>query len=239
MRAYSPIGRRVANRSSGIEAEVNFWDGWLEQRGGVWAAEYDRRIRGVCDPGPVTDHLKEGITVLDVGSGPFSSLGGTTDQGVKFALTCIDPLGDRYLPLYAKHGIYPSAKPFPIEAESAAASLAGQTFDLVHARNSIDHSSDARRAIASISKLVKPNGRLILSHHRNEAKREGFRGLHRWNFDISNDELTIEGVDGVKTIVAELLDGTFERESLVELKLDSSEPLGGETLFTVYRNLYR
>jgi SAM-dependent methyltransferase len=59
-------------------------------------------------------------------------------------------------------------------------------FDIVHARNTLDHSYDPVRAVRQMAEVTKPGGAVILHHYRNEAKNEGYKGLHRWNLAVDS-----------------------------------------------------
>ncbi|HET7892216.1 MAG TPA: methyltransferase domain-containing protein, partial [Candidatus Sulfotelmatobacter sp.] len=54
-------------------------------------------------------------------------------------------------------------------------------FDLVHARNCIDHSKDPLQAIREMVRAVKPGCCVYLNHWISEGRRNKYSGPHQWN----------------------------------------------------------
>lgn len=203
-----------------IRLELEYWDGWLGWRGGDEHAEYRFRT----DPrAPLQQAFKDWtktpwggrLDVLDVGAGALTSLGKVW-LGRDVRLHPIDPLADRYAPLLEKHGIAPPVPTLYGRGEDLAQRYGAERFDLVHARNSIDHSQDPVDVIDQLVAVVKSGGIVVLMHATNEADKQGFGGFHQWNFDARGDHFVIRGVDGSSTDVTERLDDV----ALVETALD-------------------
>jgi SAM-dependent methyltransferase len=74
-----------------------------------------------------------------------------------------------------------------------ALAIADASFDLVHAANSLDHAHDPVAAIKAAAPVVRPGGHVFLEHILNEGAREGYGGLHQWNFGVEGDLNVIDG----------------------------------------------
>jgi ubiquinone/menaquinone biosynthesis C-methylase UbiE len=96
------------------------------------------------------------------------------------------------------------------EAEQVAEMYADGSFDLVHAANSLDHSHDPVAAIKAAARVVKPGGHVFLEHILNEGAREGYGGLHQWNFGVEADSFTIASSAGQKTNMAKEFAGVAD-----------------------------
>jgi SAM-dependent methyltransferase len=66
-----------------------------------------------------------------------------------------------------------------------------QTFDIGHARNSIDHAVDPMRIIESLLDAVRVGGTIVLRHYRREAETMRYEQLHFWNFDVEDGRLLL------------------------------------------------
>jgi ubiquinone/menaquinone biosynthesis C-methylase UbiE len=93
------------------------------------------------------------------------------------------------------------------EAEQISQTYAENSFDLVHAANSLDHSHDPVAAIKAAVRVVKPGGCVYLEHILNEGDRERYGGLHQWNFGVESNSFTITSKAGRATNMAEALAG--------------------------------
>jgi len=128
--------------------------------------------------------------VLDVGAGPVSKVGKRLN-GQEVDLVPVDPLADRYQRLLEELGLRP---PFPTQkgyGESLAEQFPENSFDLVHARNSIDHCLNPVTVIRECVRVLKPGCRFYLNHYRNEGVAANYYGLHQWNFDQQDGEFVI------------------------------------------------
>jgi len=206
---------------AGITPETDFWDNYIATRGGLWPEDFQLRM----DPAL---HLQEHITeildiplgcdihVLDVGAGPLTYVGKIW-PGYKINITAVDPLADEYNQMFQKYGITPLVMTQAGKAEELVARFGTNRFDLVHARNCIDHAHDPVRAIEQMVSVAKPGGIVHLHHAVNEADTEGYCGFHQWNFHgttewfyISNQMQTINmtlRLAPVATITNKILGG--------------------------------
>jgi ubiquinone/menaquinone biosynthesis C-methylase UbiE len=94
----------------------------------------------------------------------------------------VDPLADKYDDILHRKGIVPPTRTCYGEAEKLLEQFPEQSFDLVYSSNALDHSYDPLTAIRNMVFLCKPGGFVFLRHFENEAEKENFQGLHKWNF---------------------------------------------------------
>jgi ubiquinone/menaquinone biosynthesis C-methylase UbiE len=124
------------------------------------------------------------VSILDVGSGPLTCLGKQcVSKTIK--ITAIDPLADTYNSLLDRYGINPPVRTIQGFAEQLTSKFSPETFDLVFSRNAIDHSYRPDLAIEEMIKVVKKNRYVVLGHVPNEGLKEGYEGLHQWDFTRS------------------------------------------------------
>jgi SAM-dependent methyltransferase len=165
--------------------------------------------RRIAPDQPLQEHLKKLLPqpngrpyrILDIGAGPLTTVGKVCD-GSRIDLLAIDPLASVYDLLLEKNGITPPVRTKYGEAEQVAEMYADGSFDLVHAANSLDHSHDPVAAIKAAARVVRPGGHVFLEHILNEGAREGYGGLHQWNFGVEGDSFTIASSSGQKTDMA-------------------------------------
>jgi SAM-dependent methyltransferase len=197
--------RRLAWRWR-LPTEVGHWDIWLRTRGMSDPGDFARRI---APDEPLQEHLKKLLPqsngrpyrILDVGAGPLTTVGKVCD-GSKIDLLAIDPLASVYDMLLDKNGITPPVRTKYGEAEKIAEMYTDGSFDLVHAANSLDHAHDPVAAIKAAARVVRPGGHVFLEHILNEGAREGYGGLHQWNFGVEDNSFTIASSTGQKTDMA-------------------------------------
>lgn len=171
--------------------EARFWSRYLATKGDQWPEDYLRRINPETRLSEhLADLIPDGAKILDVGSGPLTSLGKVHEK--QFEITAIDPLADMYNGLLKAHGVEPIVKAERLEGEKLTDKFAPDTFDLVHASNSLDHAYDPASIIFQMITVSKKY--VYLEHIENVAVLNGNRGLHQWNFSLS-DKPTLNGRD--------------------------------------------
>ena len=176
---------------SDISHELNFWDYILESKGGEWPGDFQRRM----DPDSqvddfMRDKLPKSAQVLDVGAGPLTTVGKRRGED-RITITAVDPLARDYDRLLRKHGIVPPVKTILGFGEGLYEQFGSNRFDLVNAQNSVDHSDNPMQVILEMIAVTKPGGWVTLLHHRNEGERQGYRGMHSWNFNMVGDDLML------------------------------------------------
>jgi SAM-dependent methyltransferase len=213
--------RRLAWRWR-LPTEVGHWDIWLRTRGMSDPGDFARRIE---PDQPLQEHLTKLLPqpngrpyrILDIGAGPLTTVGKVCN-GSRIELLAIDPLASVYDALLEKNGITPPVRTKYGEAEQIAEMYEDGSFDLVHAANSLDHAHDPVAAIKAAARVVRPGGHVFLEHILNEGAREGYGGLHQWNFGVEGDSFTIASSAGQKTNMAkELADVAKITHSIYEI----------------------
>jgi len=148
---------------------------------------------------------KSEVSILDVGSGPVPFLGRKYDKIIK--LTAVDYLAESYYKLYEQYNLYPPTIPKPIDASQLSLYFDVNSFDIVYARNSIDHTFDP---IKCIQEMVKVSSRyIILEHKLNEGIIENYQGLHQWNFFSKNSKFYINNKNGEEFCVNDYISSSI------------------------------
>lgn len=192
-REISKVG--PAARWAGAQSEeIDFWDKVLN--GELWPEVRPTRT----DPAmPLQEYLVKlidappgaRVRILDVGAGPLTFLGKKW-PGRDVAIIAVDPNAGEFDRLLAKHGIEPPCRTTFGFAEELSTVVPSACFDLVHARNCLDHSRDPLKAIREMVEVVKPGGYVFLNHKISEGKTEGYTGPHQWNFFPQRGRFFIE-----------------------------------------------
>lgn len=123
------------------------------------------------------------LRLLDIGAGPFTVLGKKMDGRV-LSIVATDALGDEYEKLLEHHRLCPPVRTTACMGEDLLDRFPRNYFHLVYARNSLDHSIDPLSIIRGAIQLARPDGCVVLFHHRCEAEKAAYYGLHQWNFDL-------------------------------------------------------
>ena len=169
----------------GLGMEAYFWRRWLKTRGLRWPQEYERRL----DPTRALDAALQpyvaalssaSLRLLDVGAGPITSIG-YQYPGKQLDVTAVDVLAPKYEQLLARYRVTPPVRTVYAEAEHLTRTLAANSFDIVHARNSLDHMRDPFAAVQEMVKTAKPGGVVLLIHKVDEGAQQHYLGLHQWN----------------------------------------------------------
>jgi SAM-dependent methyltransferase len=164
------------------------------------------------------------VEILDVGAGPLTFLGFRWPER-EVHVTALDANAAAYDRLLEKHGIEPPCRTKLGYAEDLASVVPTSFFDLVHARNCIDHSKDPLVAIKEMVRAVKPGACVFLNHIINEGRRNRYSGPHQWNFFPRNERFYIDR-PGLQPINA-----AKELGELAEVSVDASPD--GPEWFTV------
>jgi SAM-dependent methyltransferase len=128
--------------------------------------------------------------VLDVGAGPVSKVG-KVFKGGSIELVAVDPVATQYNRILDDIGLKPPVRTQVGYGEKLSSHFQLNSFDLIHARNSIDHCKDPLVVINECIKLLKPGAFLYLNHYLNEGKAANYYGLHQWNFSCTDGKFYI------------------------------------------------
>lgn len=131
---------------------------------------------------------KKEVHIADLGAGPVSTTG-STFEGVKVRLYPSD-----------KHRYHWDVL-IPIEYQDMEQlTYPDETFDIVHLKNSIDHTKNPRKALQEAERACKKGGWVYLKHAPYQRKR--FGGHHYWDiyqegndcvFESKNERFILEG----------------------------------------------
>ena len=195
---YSGISETAWKNARG--QEVGFWDGWLRTKGMSWKTTYTNRLNVsmpflfqyllIASSAPAQKHFR----ALDVGAGPLTCAGFRVDEvpGATLEVFASDPLAPDYDGLLRKHGLTPISRTLYARAEYLTEVFPRDAFDLVFARNSLDHSFDPVKAISEMAAVLKPGGYVVIEGHPNEASHQRYDGFHQWNFFLRGSRLIIQ-----------------------------------------------
>lgn len=172
--------------------EVAFWEIWVSSWGLQWEEDFLLRIKPNLDlqeskAAWICDYLDEDlkdIHLLDVGAGPLTILGKYWNEN-KLRITPIDPLAQQYREILRKNKITPIIPTIYGKGETLCEQFSKNSFELVFARNSIDHSQNPLKCIEQMLEVVKKGSYVLLTHKQNEGKKQHYQGLHQWNFSLN------------------------------------------------------
>lgn len=184
-----------AKWDSGVDKEISFWSNWIDTKGREFS--HEEFLFRTSNDTQLQDNFKEmigfekkNIDILDIGSGPLTVLGKNWDNKT-INITAIDPLADNYLELRQRYNLTSSVKINKGFVESLEEIFAPDSFDFIHARNSLDHCWDPKKGIQNIYNLLKPKSKAYISVFINEGEHEKYDGLHQWNFHESEKKIEI------------------------------------------------
>jgi SAM-dependent methyltransferase len=205
-------GRRVWWRTRKRD-EVDFWAAWLVGAPGTeqWTSDREARLAPdteISDPilrRELDRHPAEHVSILDVGSGPLTSVG-YRYPGKRLTIVPVDPLADEYDRLLRDAGLVPPIRTIGVAGEDIREHFGPRRFDIAYACNALDHSADPLRIISNMVGVVRPSGVVVLRHKRNEGTQARYGGLHQWNFDVAEGRLLLWN-NAVEVDVGSALEG--------------------------------
>jgi SAM-dependent methyltransferase len=180
--------------SYGIGHELAFWREYLSTGGSHWPDDYRFRL----DPEAViqeqiTQHLHDigsRVRMLDVGAGPLTIVGKRWPRH-EFTLQAVDALAEEYDALLEEFSITPPVRTRRCDTERLSGEFSDNSYDVVYAMNTLDHSYEPIQAIRQMVRIIRPGGIALLQHYPNEAEAEAYTGLHQWNFDWIDGECVL------------------------------------------------
>lgn len=149
---------------------------------------------------PVQDYISgyidglraDDVEILDVGSGPVTKLG-KIHRSKKLSITAIDVLAVDYNTLLAEFGVTPLVATQYGDAQELRRQFPNRRFDIVHAENSLDHTSEPVASVREMLAVTKPGGFVILLHNENEGRKQSYEDLHKWDFTCEEGHFVIRG----------------------------------------------
>jgi len=163
---------------------------------------------------------KTSLKILDVGAGPVSKVG-KVYNGYPIELVPIDPMASRYQEILTSINLKPKFWTKPGNGESLSQQFVKDSFDMIHARNSIDHTLNPLKVIKEALHVLKPEHFFYMNHYRNEGSAANYYGLHQWNFDIEDGSFVIKNRYGESTNVNKAIESiaTVHHFSVTEQRL--------------------
>lgn len=180
----NPDARQPGPWSDNLGAELAFWRRWFTDD--AFKAGREARRAALGGPFPPTLAREVGLEagaplrVLDVGSGPLSTLR-TRAPANPVELICVDALAVGYNALLEEFGFVECPRIVPGVGERLAAQFGLDAFHLVHIANALDHCEDPARTFVEMYRVCRPGGQIWIVSIENEGEREGYAGLHQWN----------------------------------------------------------
>jgi ubiquinone/menaquinone biosynthesis C-methylase UbiE len=175
--------------TSNLGAEIDFWRRWFVEP--KHAEGRRARIAGTkvfaqfyvdligAPPGTL-------MRVLDVGSGPISTLGCNAKNN-PVVLVCTDALADHYNALLDEFGYLELPRIVRVKGEELLDQFGLAAFEVVHCANALDHFEDPALSFENMYRVCRPGGAVVVISVENEGERERYQGLHQWNLN-ANDE---------------------------------------------------
>ena len=191
---------------SHLDSELAFWRRWLTEP--LFDKLRSARLAEMNDfPRYYIDQTErapgERVRVLDVGSGPISTLGDAAD-GYDVELVCVDALGVQYNALLDEYGFTNLPRIIPLKGEDVESRFGPASFDIVHTANALDHFEDPFLAFEKMYAVCRTGGALIVISVENEGEHQKYLGLHQWNLRADDDGIWL----GSRTSTRNLRDVT-------------------------------
>ena len=210
---WFPIPKRIRRRFAELY-ELDFWRNVLTGKSkysdGFFAYRLD--FNRPLAEGPVKEVLMEldhgGLKMLDVGSGPITTLCQGGLKGSPTICAC-DPLAAKYRELLNELGIDHPVKPRTCSAERLCRQYGEEAFHFIYCRNALDHSEDPVAGIKEMMKICKKGGAILIEGKINEAISENWKGMHQWNFSVLEGEFIIQGRDHKTVKVSNIVGDEF------------------------------
>ena len=169
----------------GILDEVEWFETWLvSEEGNSFIQEVMNSRRVLQDHlvhERVHDLASKTVSILEIGTGPVFSLGYTL-PGKVLRIKPTDPLAVDYRRMLKHLDITPIMPVEKCDAARLTGKFGKNTFDVVYASNSIDHSYDPVLVIEQMFDVAKKGGYVILRHYRNEGSGGEGRGTPSMEF---------------------------------------------------------
>ncbi len=133
---------------------------------------------------------KTTVQVLDVGSGPVTTLGYKAED-YNINLTMVDPLAKEYETLYKLYNFNPPVRPINCSGEELLQFFKYKKFNIVYSCNALDHSENPITILENMCALLAENGLLYIDVHPNVGVAANYQGLHKWNFSCKNNDVIL------------------------------------------------
>jgi len=164
---------------TGEKDEIAFWRYWLSGK-----TSFCERINPLIHRLDFMIGDKKVVKIANLGAGPRSIIGDAR-EGIKVEVVSSDLLADEYKKLFEEFNIKPA---FSVERQDMTRlTYPDATFDIVVCTNALDHCLDPYRALKEMVRICKLGGWIFIEHFAHEGKRHGYKGFHKWNLDVTED----------------------------------------------------
>jgi SAM-dependent methyltransferase len=141
--------------------------------------------------------------ILDVGSGPITKLG-TEWEGRILDLILVDPLANEYNRMLDYKGLRTYPRPIKGFAETLIEQFGFDVFDMVYSQNALDHAINPSQGIREMLGVAKPSGIVAFNVVANEGCRNGYAGLHQWDFNLRDGKVYLRSASGAEQSLDEI-----------------------------------
>lgn len=203
----------MKNWVNGIPYEIAYWESTYSNKKRLeslfnWS-KYNKEIelmnfdvkRLLCQ--------KANPIIVDAGCGMSFSNGDKLD-GKQLNVFYIDPLASFFNKIIEKKK--PDLPQITFGFIEYLSAFVPNKASLIIVQNALDHSNDPIKGILECIESLEVGGVLYLRHFINEAETENYRGFHKYNISLENDELIIWNKE-TKTNINYFLSGLTEIET--------------------------
>lgn len=179
--------------TSGITSEKLYWSYVLWRRNNFMEAKrLQKVVREEIFPQTLLSIIRKYEAeklkpkVIELGPGPLSDLAWGVETGL-IDVVAVDPLADEYNKILNARNIF-----FPIKAVQGTGeglALPANSFDIAYLRNSLDHTSDPRKCLINLVRVLKVKGYLYIHSNVREGTRVGWSGLHQHDLVLEENRL--------------------------------------------------
>lgn len=220
-----------SERDAQLTDELSFWRGALDGDTDYlqWRLEQMLSPEGRLAKFPVRliPHLEQYVEeygrpprVLDVGSGPLSTLAWAVERGLA-DVTAVDPLAERYGALLVERNFSYPVTPVPGEGEKLTALFPVESFDIVYSRNALDHCGLPHQVLTEAVQVLRSGGLLMLEGAVAEGTQQHWHGLHQHDILPTDTDLLHRDRTGA---ITSLVSGLPLRRTFSGSGQDAAEP---------------
>ncbi|MBD3341109.1 MAG: methyltransferase domain-containing protein [Candidatus Lokiarchaeota archaeon] len=139
----------------------------------------------------------QSLKTLEIGSGPNSNLSYWVDKKL-IKVTAIDPLANIYKKIMKKLNYTYPITPIKMKGENLLNHFERESFHIVFAQNSLDHSENPIKCFRNGVELLKKGGLIFVCSNIREGTRKCWAGIHNFDIYIENGDLFLENQQGRK-----------------------------------------
>lgn len=135
------------------------------------------------------------LYTLEIGSGPNSNLSYWVDKKL-LEVIAIDPLADVYKKIMKQLNYTYPITPIKQKGEDLLDIFKEETFHVVFAQNSLDHTEDPLKCFRNGYSVLKKGGLLFVCSNIKEGTRTSWAGMHKFDIYVDDSELILANKKG-------------------------------------------